>query len=202
MTQFIETFLNKDNRTPGYERFYYSKRYMQFKSEQFRTPEDYKRIGLALEYNIEKSNFLQKLRRRRKRLDAMDYDIPYEYLDEIGANRDELETCIEADMELFQQERSKPRYPEKAIVRYVAAFFGAFRFPEGTTEEAAIQMLLEGDVARFSKIISYTQLLMILLSPGADATPSYVWYPPEVENRHNRIHIDKLPEGLGVTRLR
>ena len=202
MTQFLETFLNKDNKIPGYERFSCSSRYLRFKSDQHQTPEDYRRIGRALGYNVESPNFMEKLRRRRRRLDAMDCDIPYDYLKHIGADPDELETCIEADAALFEEERDKPRYPEKAIVRYAAALYGTFPFPEGTTEERAIRILLESDVARLSKMISYPQLLVVVLGPGHDVSPTYVWYPPEAEFRRNHIRIRSLPGSMGVTRLR
>jgi hypothetical protein len=202
MTQFMETFLNKDNATVGYERFYYSKRYLRFKSDQHRSREDYNRIGRALGYNIEKSNFLEKLRRRRERLDAMEGDIPYEYLDQIGVDRRELETCIEADVALFEEEKSKPRFPTKAIIRYAAAFYGTFRFPEGTPEEQAIRMLLESNVARCSKMIAYPELLLIFVGRESVDESKYSWLPPEVDYRRSWIAIKKLPRGLGVTRIR
>ncbi|TVR02304.1 MAG: hypothetical protein EA403_09085 [Spirochaetaceae bacterium] len=202
LTPFVETFLDKDNEIPGYARFSCSTRYMRFKSDQHQTPEDCRRIGHALGYNVENPNFMEKLRRRRRRLDAMDCDIPYEYLEEIEVNRDELETCIEADVALFAQEREKPRYPRKAIVRYAPALYGTFRFPEGTPEESAIRMLQKSDVARLSRMISYPQLLVVVLGPGHDVAPTYVWYPPEAEFRRNRIRIRSLPRSMGVTRLR
>ena len=78
---FFETFADKNNATPRYERFYYSKRYIQSKIKGHRTNEARRTIGEALAY-----------------------------LNAIGVDRNELETCIEMDVALFREERDKARF--------------------------------------------------------------------------------------------
>ena len=74
-------------------------------------------------------------------------------------------------------------------MRYLPAVYGTARFPEGTPEEEALADLMEDDKARFSRMIAYPELLLVFVSAGTDARPCYEWYPPELDYRHNRIHI-------------
>jgi hypothetical protein len=132
----------------------------------------------------------------------MEERIPRAYLETIGVRRDEFETCLEADAELYRMEAAKPRYPRYAAVRYAAAVYGRVTFPEGTPESEAIAILGEGERVHFSKIIVYPELLMIIIGRGEDATPAYCWYPPEVRYGSKDIVIEALPRGMGRTRIR
>jgi len=198
---FLDTFLTKDNATPDYERFYYTKRYIQSKSAAFTGKEARLTLGRLLGYNVEKSTFARKLDHQRRRYDAMDKRIPRAYLEAIGVRWDEFETCLEADAELYRAEAEKPRYPRYAAVRYAAAFYGRVTFPEGTPESEAIAILGEGDTARFSKIIVYPELLTVIIGRGEDAEPMYHWYPPELRVGPKEIIIAALPRGMGRTRI-
>ena len=197
---FFATFLNKDNSTPGYERFYYAKRYIRSKSEANRSKEDHRRIGQALGYNTEKGSFHFKLTKRRKDYDALNGDIPLAYLDAIGAKMAELETCIEADVDLFEREKQKPRYPRKAIIRYAACVYGTFAFPDGTCEAEALRMLIDSEYAGLQCLISYPELLVISCTISK-SSPFYGYVEPRYERWKDRLHIHPLPVGLGVTRV-
>ncbi len=115
---------------------------------------------------------------------------------------DEFETCLEADREFFEREAARPRFPRYAAVRYVAAFYGRTEFPEHTSEEDAIHILNRGETGPFSKMITYPELLMILIDPGHDGKPCYVWYPPEVRYGTKDVIFPALPRGMGVTKVR
>lgn len=199
ITNFHDTFKNKDNPPTQYERFYHAKRYVKSKSEQHTSKEARFRIGRALGYNLEKPNFLEKLGRRRRVYDALDTTIPLAYFQAIGVDMNELDTCVEADQELFEREKRKPRYPRQAVVRYMAAVYGIFRFPEGTEEPEALRMLNESNVARFQRCIVYPELLTIWVDRGPDAEPHYDYYEPRYELKKHLIRIRKLPKGTGQT---
>ncbi|HKK49821.1 MAG TPA: hypothetical protein VJ932_12045 [Alkalispirochaeta sp.] len=198
---FLDTFITKDNHTPGYERFYYTKRYVASKSAAFTGKEARLMIGRALGYNVEKPNFSQRLDHQRRRYDAMDKRIPRTYLETIGVRWDEFETCLEADQELYEREAAKPRYPQYAAVRYVAGFFGKVTFPEGTPETEAIELLAQGETQRFSKMIVYPELLMVMIGAGAEPQPGYFWYPTEVKYGKRDVIFSALPRGMGRTRI-
>ncbi len=78
---FFDTFVPKDNRTPGYERFFYTKRYVAWKSKSFTGPDARRTIGRALGYDTERPNFARRLDHQRRRYDAMDKRIPLPYLE-------------------------------------------------------------------------------------------------------------------------
>jgi hypothetical protein len=198
---FLDTFLTKDNATPDYERFYYTKRYIASKSANFTSREAREELGRALGYKVEKPTFVAKLADRRRRYDAMDRRVPIVYLEAIGVKWDEFETCLEADMELFQSESQKPRYPRYAAIRYHPTFYGRVTFPEGTPESEALAMLNEGDTARFPRFVPYPELVMVFLKGGIGAEPVYGWYPPEVTFGRKDVFVQALPRGMGRVRI-
>lgn len=197
---FWKTFENKDNETPHYERFYFTRRYVQARSADHTSKEARIQIGLALGYNVEKSSFRNKLEKQRTRYDALDTDIPLAYLKAIGVDMSEFETCVEADQELFEQERKKPRFPRTAIVRYMHAFYGTYKFPEGTGEQEAITMLQRDDIARFPRAITYPELLVIWLESNSGG-PVYQFFEPAYKVGKDRLVIEPLLRGLGMTRV-
>lgn len=200
--EFLETFLTKDNGTPDYERFYYTKRYVASKSAAFTGKEARLTIGRALGYSVEKPNFPQRLDHQRRRYDAMDKRIPRAYLEAIGVKWDEFETCLEIDHELYEREAAKPRYPQYAAVRYVAGFYGKVTFPEDTPETEAIELLAQGETQRFSKMIVYPELLIVMIGAGAEPQPGYFWYPPDVRYGNRDVLLRALPRGMGRTTIR
>lgn len=158
-------------------------------------------LGRVLGYNVEKSNFAQKLDQQRRRYDAMERRIPQVYLETIGVKWDEFETCLEADAELFREETAKPRYPRYAMVRLGPVFYKRVTFPEGTPESRAIAILGEGDTAHFLRMIAYPELLIIFIGRGKETEPVYGWYPPELRFGPKDIMIQKLPRGMGRARI-
>jgi len=202
---FASTLESKDNETVAYERFYYSKRYVASLSARFRTKDEIRELGARLGYNAEKGNFLDKFTRRRGEWDAFERDIPYAYLEAIGVVWEELDACAEADYELFEREMAKPRYPRKAVVRYIPAVYGTYRFPEGTSEREAIEMLERSDYARFRRAIVYPELLVIWLEAHRDGPPTkdpvYDWFEPVFEKKKDRLSFRPPARGIGQTRI-
>lgn len=197
---FWTTFRNKDNETPRYERFYYTKRYVRAKSEYHNSEEAQIQIGQALGYNVHKSSFFAKLRKQRLRYDGFERDVPLAYLDAIGVKMHELEVCVEADQELFNRKRKETRYPRVAMVRYMPAVYGTYRFPEGTPEKEAISMLRRSEAARFSAVIVYPELLIVMLDRNF-TDPVYDFIEPTYTVGKDRLLIRKLPLGMGMTRV-
>jgi hypothetical protein len=70
---FLDTFLTKDNATPDYERFYYTKRYIASKRANFTSREAREELGRVLGYKVEKPTFVAKLADRRRRYDMIRY---------------------------------------------------------------------------------------------------------------------------------
>ena len=202
---FLSTFENKDNETFEYERFYYSKRYVSYLSARFRTNDQLRELGDKLGYNVEKGSFIDKFTRRRAEWDDFAGDIPCAYLEAIGVVWGELDACAEADYELFRREIAKPRYPRKAVVRYIPAVYGTYRFPEGTSEREAIEMLERSDYARFRRAIVYPELLVIWMKPHRDGEPvegpSYDYFEPVFEKKKDRLHVRPPARGIGQTQI-
>ncbi len=202
---FLSTFESKDNETIEYERFYYAKRYVASLGARFRTNDGLRKLGRALGYNVEKGSFIDKLTRRRAEWDGFERDIPYAYLEAIGVAWEELNACLEADYELFEREITKPRAPSKAVIRYMPAVYGTYRFPEGTSEREAVEVLERSDYARFHRAIVYPELLVIRLKAQRDgepvAEPSYDYFEPVVEKKKDRLHVRPPARNTGRTRI-
>lgn len=196
---FLSSFLKKDNEIPHYERFYHAKRYVRSRSDLHKSKEKHKRIGEAMGYNVAKGSFHNKLERRRGNYDSLNGDVPFAYLDAIGVDMRELETCVEVDRELFDREKNKPRFPKHAAVRYGPCVYGRFEFPDGTPEEQALRMLRESDIAMCRWAVIYPELLVIYNAGGGE--PGFSFIEPRYELWKDRLHIRPLPYGLFVTRI-
>ncbi|NBB91066.1 MAG: hypothetical protein GVY23_07660 [Spirochaetes bacterium] len=202
---FDSTFESKDNETLAYERFYYCKRYVAGLSLRFQTNNELRNLGARLGYNPEKGSFIDKFTRRRAEWDSFERDIPCAYLEAIGVLWAELDVCAEADYELFRQEIAKARYPRKAVVRYIPAVYGTYRFPEGTSEREAIEMLERSNYARFHRAIVYPELLVIWLGAhrdgGGGTDVVYDYYEPVFEKKKDRLQVRPPARGIGQTRI-
>ncbi len=196
---YLSSFLEKDNEIPHYERFYHAKRYVQSRSNLHRSKDAHNGIGRAMGYNVAKGSFHNKLARRRVVYDTLNGDVPFAYLDAIGVDMRELETCAEVDRALFEQEKIKPRYPKHAAVRCGPCVYGRFEFPDGTPEVRALRMLRESDVPMCRWAVIYPELLVIY--NAGDGEPGYRFIEPRFEVWKDRLHISSLPSGLFVTRI-
>ena len=202
-TRFVEALrASSETNVEGYEIFQYTRRYLRDTSAAFDSRQATRELGEALGYNTSKGNFFDKFRRHVDEWNALRREVPFRYLDAIGADRDVLALCLEADHEHYERQRHTPRYPTSAAIRYVASFYGRIPFPPGTTEEEAIDRLMDNEYIAFRRIILYSGLLMIRIEPGADTTPEYIWFPPTWTWRRSTLLARRVPEEFGRMRFR
>jgi hypothetical protein len=129
---------SSETEVDGYEIYQYTRRYLRDTSAAFDSREKTRELGEALGYNTTKGNFFDKFRRHIDEWNALNREIPFRYLDAIGADREVLSLCLEADLEHYERERHKPRYPTSAAIRIIPTIYSQVSFPPGTSEEEAL----------------------------------------------------------------
>ncbi|TGM66439.1 hypothetical protein EHQ96_13380 [Leptospira levettii] len=145
--EILNSFLSKSYPDAAYTRFYHTKAYFKFKRiESINSKIKLQELGKILGYNTESSSFSAKIQKRIQNFENCTGQIPFEYLEAIGVKRAELNLCQELDMELFEIEKGKPRFPKKGFHRLAPAIFRTVEFPEHTSEVDAIQYLIKGDL--------------------------------------------------------
>lgn len=193
---------DKATTVERYTAFAVTRAYLAEKSEAFAGREATRRLGAILGYNPDKGSFLDKFERHVNEFNNLARAVPYAYLDAIGADRSELEVCLEADLARYYEECEKPRFPTTAAIRYIPTIYGSVRFPLGTTEEEAIRILQNEEHARFMRFIVYDELLSIRIPKGADSRPEYSWFRPRWAWKRSWLEAYPRPGRFGVTRIR
>ena len=192
---------NKAAPLERYSAFAVTRAYLAEKSAAHSGREATRRLGETLGYNPNKGGFLDKFERHRNEFNTLARPVPYAYLDAIGADRSELQACLEADLEHYHDQREKPRFPTTAAIRYMPTVYATVRFPLGTTEEQALRILQDQEHARFMRFIVYEGLLSIRIPAGIEAQPEYSWFPPRWSWEKNRIEGSPPPGPFGVMRI-
>jgi len=129
----IDTFLSKSNPIEKYSRFQHTKEYLKFKrKESINTKNKLMELGRILGYKIKSSSFSAKIQKRFQNFESCRGLIPFEYLDAIGVKREELNLCRELDMEIFEIEKTKPRFPNRGFHTLAPAIFRVTEFLEHT----------------------------------------------------------------------
>jgi len=195
--------LREDKAAPleRYRAFALTRAYLAEKSATHAGREATRRLGEALGYNPHKGGFLDKFERHRTEFNTLARPVPYAYLHAIGAERDELQACLEADRARYHHEREKPRFPTTAAVRYMPTVYATVCFPLGTTEDQALRILQHQQHARFMRFIVYEALLSICIPAGAESRPEYTWFPPRWSWQKNRLEASPRPGEFGVMRI-
>ncbi len=198
----VNSFQLKYNPADSYTRFYYTKEYLKFKAKEFQSSKSKLReLGLKLGYNTENSSFLTKIKTKIDQFESCVGQIPYKYLDAIGVQRRELDLCQELDFELFEKEKSKPRFPSRGFFRYAPCIYKTLSFLENTSEEEAIQCLVKDDLWMLYSSITYPELLIIIMTAGVKE-PSYHWLEPKYEECKLWLDFGMVGYRNGVVRVR
>ena len=193
---------DKATSVERYSAFAVTRAYLAEKSAAFAGREATRRLGATLGYNPDKGGFLYKFERHRNEFNSLARAVPYTYLDAIGADRRELEVCLEADLARYHEECEKPRFPTTAAIRYMPTIYGSVRFSFGTTEDEALRILQDEEHARFMRFIVYDELLSIRIPKGVDSGPEYSWFPPRWAWKRSWLEAYPRPGRFGVTRIR
>ncbi|EOQ90731.1 hypothetical protein LEP1GSC202_0432 [Leptospira yanagawae serovar Saopaulo str. Sao Paulo = ATCC 700523] len=197
----FNTFLSKCNQTDNYTRFYHTKEYLRFKGrETLINKAKLTELGQTLGYNTDSSSFLAKIHKRIHGFESCTGRIPFKYLEAIDVKLEELKLCQELDFELFEIEKSEPRFPKKGFHRLAPAIFRMSEFQENTSEEDAIQYMIQGDLWMLYASITYPELLIIILSSGKKE-PSYHWLTPEFTVAKQWLDFGTLGYANGITRI-
>ena len=192
---------NKATSIERYQAFAVTRAYLVEKSAPHAGREATRRLGEALGYNTNKGGFLEKFERHRNEYNTLLRPVPFAYLDAIGADRDEIEVCLEADLERYHEEVEKPRFPTSGAIRYMPTIYGSVRFPLGTTEAEAIRIIQDAQYERFMRFIVYLGLLSIRIPEGVEAEPEYSWFPPQWTWKKRRLEVKPVPGAFGVARV-
>ncbi|TGL13463.1 hypothetical protein [Leptospira levettii] len=197
----VNSFQSKYNPTDSYTRFYFTKEYLKFKGKEFHCSKTKMReLGLKLGYNTENSSFLTKIKTRIDQFESCVGQIPYKYLDVIGVQERELNLCQELDFELFEKEKSKPRFPLRGFFRHAPCIYRSVSFPENSAEEQAIQYLVKDDLWKLYSSITYPELLIIII-PAGKKEPSYHWLEPAFEECKLWLDFGMVGYQNGVVRV-
>lgn len=197
----LESFQPKSNPQGEYIRFYYTKKYLQFRSKCIYESKEKKfELGRILGYNTSKSTFFSKIQKRIQTMENCTGIIPYSYLQFIGASKDELETCQEMDLKSFEEEKDKPRFPKRANQRLAPAIFRTVQIPSGFSEEEAIDYLRK-DCFNLSYITIYYPELLIISLPPKPQCPMYIWQEPIFKETELGLDFGTLYSGIVQTKI-
>jgi hypothetical protein len=189
------------NSFEEYVRFQHCAAYIRAKSARFpdRFKEDEQRLlPLMRAVGYKK---LDRFRMHRRQWDRLERDVPKSYLAYLGIDAEMLEYCNSLDYLLFEQAKGLPLYPKAGIVRLMPTVYIPYRFPEGTPEAEAIEMLREYAVARGRHcVINYPDFKSIPINPEGGC--GELFFPPEISWSAHRLKVGRDGRGVGTTRLR
>ncbi len=78
-----------------------------------------------------------------KKWNSLRMKVPNRYLERIGCKQNVIEFTYELDRQEYEKALEVARYPRIGILRMMAAMYSPLYFPDGTSEEAAIELLIK-----------------------------------------------------------
>ncbi len=130
-------------KTPHYERFFYTRNLLQKKYHEFIMKLDDKEVLDKLSLLLKSQNFSEgefgKLLKRIEKWNKLETPVPLQYIEFLGLKPISLETTAKADMNAFKEALNSPGSPEAFFINVSS---GVLRvgLPEKTTEEEAIEI--------------------------------------------------------------
>lgn len=184
----------KINRIEDYSRFRNTRAYIQHLSSRFESTEEL----------MEKSGYAkpEKFKKHREEFDNLERWVPLKYLDAIGVNHATLKFCGELDHEEFEEARKiEDLYPQFAIERLMPAIYSNIRFPEGITEDEAIEYLVNRS-AETGKMyfINYYDFKTVIVN--RDSSVNTVYHPPLFRITKSYLIPETTNNNLGNVRIR
>ena len=197
----IELFSAKEiNTVEDYECFYHTKSYIQQKSDlikdDYKNNEAIENLMLQMGYK----NWI-KFREHRIEWDNLIRNIPLKYLKELDVDVDIIKLTIELDQQEYQDALQIPLYPKCAVIRYMAAVYGTFKFPRDTPENEAVVMIQDFQKKkRFRCCINFPTIKTIWLEPDGKISTSY--YEPKIRYTKCWLMISENGKGIGKSYIK
>lgn len=183
------------NTCADYERFRNTRAYINNQYEEFirnRPYEEAHRELMVVSGYAKYAKFLDHLKKWKE----LGMKVPARYLEHIGCKRNVIEFTAELDLQEYEKALEVARYPRVGILRIFAAMYSPLYFPDGTSEEEAVRMLVEKqkDMAakhsgiQFRMAINYPGIKMIFIEAHGKTETKY--YRPRA--RFSKSYL--LPE--------
>lgn len=179
----INCFSVRDiNTCADYERFRNTRAYINIQYEEFirkRPHEEVHRELMTVSGYAKYTKFLDHL----KKWNQLQMKVPVRYLEHIGCKRNVIEFTAELDLQEYEKALEVARYPWVGILRIFAGMYSPLYFPDGTSEEEAVRMLVEKqkDMAakhngiQFRMAINYPGIKMIFIEAYGKTETQYYW---------------------------
>lgn len=180
------------NHSADYERFRNTLAYINNQYEDFirnRPFEDVHRELMSVSGYAKYFKFLDHL----KKWNRLMMKVPNRYLEHIGCKQNVIEFTYELDRQEYEKALEVARYPRIGILRIFAAMYSPLYFPDGSSEEEAIQFLVEKQRKmaaehqgnQFSMAINYPGIKMIFVEAHGKIETKY--YRPAL--RFSRFYL-------------
>lgn len=143
MKKEIPFFSSLKVASPGYEKFYYVKSYLNQKDKMSSLR---RHIPTEVTYDLAEKVGYKKINKfiiHKEEWHQLIRKVPLSYLDAIDVDREVLQFALELDVEAFEEELEKPFDPKIATVRYMATIYGSLELPDGVNEKEAVEYLKE-----------------------------------------------------------
>ncbi|MBN2618043.1 MAG: hypothetical protein JXR64_06990 [Spirochaetales bacterium] len=175
---FIESFIKKESPIT-YSKYFYTSSYLKHMySKVLLDLNGEEGIAAALGYNFNNPQKRFQFRKTVQKMNNLDADIPLLYLELIKADKEIIKMCLEEDLLAYKRELTNPRFPKFSSFRYMACVYGSLTFPDGTTENQAIDLCIEHlNIKPFTHIINYQNFLWIFISKDG---VSRVYFEPQI----------------------
>ncbi|MBM3301234.1 MAG: hypothetical protein FJY85_14935 [Deltaproteobacteria bacterium] len=144
---------------------------------------------------------VQKLERRRRAWDEGVQWVPLAYLQGLGVDMDLMKTCVDLDVREHEAALELPRFPECFTRKLMPAVYQRMPFPEGITEDEAIEIVRDhAQQTGFSCWIPYPPLLNILISPQGSVY--FGLYTPQFLIKGRHVYFGDNGMGFGFMSVR
>lgn len=183
------------NSCADYERFRNTRAYINNQYEDFIRNRPYEEVHLelmAVSGYAKYFKFLDHL----KKWNNLQMKVPNRYLEHIGCKQNVIEFTYELDRQEYEKALEVARYPRIGIFRIFAAMYSPLYFPDGTSEEEAIELLKEKQKKmaeehsgiQFRMAINYPGIKMIFVEAHGKIETMY--YRPALRFSRHYLFVD------------